>query len=236
MLNSSNQPTKNGKNVVSSVYELAFNLINKNYKDIDNKTKVKIINKIIEVLQNGSSYNSINSKIQTSIIGSEDVERYLESTRTSNCSNLINFNTFYYHNELRVVPSAPEVYFDLNTGDFVREPFEYFLEMKASYTIDDLIDYLGTKPSMSLLFNNRNRLVGGLNSLLAKYDVDKLLFAIDHTDMVYDRRLIKNIFEIEEYMSEAEDSYNMKLTESVINETNKIVPKKRKLFEEKSGM
>ena len=235
MLNSSNQPTKNGKNVVSSVYELAFNLINKNYKDIDNKTKVKIINKIIEVLQNGSSYNSINSKIQTSPIGSEDVERYLEGTRIG-CSNLINFNIFYYHNELRVVPAAPEVYFDLNTGDFVREPFEYFLEMKASYTIDDLIDYLGTKPSMSLLFNNRNRLVGGLNSLLAKYDVDKLLFAIDHTDMVYDRRLIKNIFEIEEYMSEAEDSYNMKLTESVINETNKIVPKKRKLFEEKSGM
>jgi hypothetical protein len=226
---------KNGRNAVSSVYELAFNLINKNYTQIDKQTKIKIINKIIEVLQNGSSYNSINSKIQTSPIGSEDVERYLESTRVG-CSNLINFNTFYYHNELRVVPSAPEVYFDLNTGDFVREPFEYFLEMKASYTIDDLINYLRTKPSMSLLFNNENRLVGGLNSLLGKYDIDKLLFAIDHIDMVYDRRFLKNIFEVEEYIKEAEDSYNMKLTESVVNGTNKIVPKKRELFKEKSGM
>ncbi len=221
---------------MSSVYELAFNLINKNYKEIDNKTKVKIINKIIEVLQNGSTYHSINSKIQTCPINSEDVERYLESTRISGSSNLINFNTFYYHNELRVVPPAPEVYFDLNTGDFIREPFEYFLEMKASYTIDDLINYLQTKPSMSLLFNNKSRLVGGLNSLLQKYNIDKILFAIDHTDMVYDRRFLKNIFEIEEYIKEAEDSYNIKMTESVVNGTNKIVPKKRKLFEEKSGM
>jgi hypothetical protein len=223
-------------NAVSSVYELAFNLINKNYTQIDNQTKVKIINKIIEVLQNGSTYNSINNKIQTCPINSEDVERYLESTRISGSSNLINFNTFYYHNELRVVPAAPEVYFDLNSGEFIREPFEYFLEMKASYTIDDLINYLQTKPSMSLLFNNKSRLVGGLNSLLSKYNIDKLLFAIDHADMVYDRRFLKNIFEIEEYMKEAEDSYNMKMTESVVNGTNKIVPKKRELFKEKSGM
>lgn len=231
-------PTSNGKNASSSIYELAFNLISKNYTTIDNETKIKIINKIKEVLQNGSTYNSINNKIQRDKIYNNDYNKFLDSTKQSGEINLIRQDIFYYHNELRVFPEAPEVYFDLNTGTYTREPFEYFLEMKASYTTDDLYDYLRSKLPMCYVIQNKNRLVGGLNSLIQKHGIEKVLFMIDTTDRIYsnNKRYAKNIFEIEEFYRDAEDNYNMKMSESVVNNTNKIVLKKRKLFEEKSEM
>lgn len=228
----------NSTNAASSIYELAFNLINKNYTEIDDSTKRNIIRKIREVLNNGATYNSINSKIQTSSILGGDYIGYLNSTKTSSCINLIDQREFYYHNELRVYPEPPEVEFDINTGECKRAPFEYFLEIKASYTIEDLYNYIQSKSSMRLILNNRNRLMGGLTSLLQKYKIEKILFMIDTTDFIYDcrNRLMKSIFEIEEYAHESLDSYNLKMSESIGNGTNKVILKKRKLFEEKSEM
>lgn len=229
---SSVPPITNGITAVNSVYDLAFNLIKNNYTEIDNNTKRNIINKIKEVLNNGSTYTTINNKIQTDKIINKDYDGYLENTRTSSYSNLITQDKLYYHNELRVYAEPPEVEFDLNTGEIKRQEFEYFLEMKASYTLEDLYNYLKTKNTMVYALDNKKRLMGGLISLVQRHGIEKILFAIDTTNTFYSgkSKMLKNIFEIEEYMPEAEINYNMKMSDSIVNNANKIILKKRKLF------
>ena len=68
--------------------------------------------------------------------------------------------------------------------------------------------------------------------MLCKYDIEVILFTIDTVDVLYipNQKKIKNIFEIEDYIQEGKVNLNMKVTESVYNNTNCIVPKKRVLF------
>lgn len=216
----------------NSVYELAFNFININYNKDDIIPKKEIINTIMGVVNNGTNYQDINYKIQNCPCNDKDYERFFKTINSSSSPNLIAVNRFYYHNELRVFPEPPTRELNINTGEIEKTEFEYFLEMKASYTMNDLVNYIYSKDSFSLLKNNENRLKGGLKSLLCKYDIEVILFTIDTVDVLYapNQRKIKNIFEIEDYIYEGNVNLNMKTTEAVYNNTNTIVPKKRILF------
>lgn len=216
----------------NSVYELAFNFININYNKNDIIPKKEIINIIVEVINNGANYQDINYKIQNCRCDNKDYERFFKTINSNSSPNLIITNRFYYHNDLRVYPEPPTRELDINTGEIKKADFEYYLEMKASYTIKDLVNYIYSKESFSLLKNNENRLIGGLKSLLCKYDIEILLFTIDTVDVLYapNQKKIKNIFEIEDYIQEGKTNYNMKITEAVVNGTNCLVLKKRELF------
>lgn len=226
-------PTKTSVNIATnSVYELAFNFININYNKDDVIPKKEIINTIMGVVNNGANYQDINYKIQNYPCNDKDYERFFKTINSSSSPNLIAANRFYYHNELRVFPEPPTRELNIDTGEIEKTEFEYFLEMKASYTMNDLVKYIYSKDSFSLLKNNENRLKGGLKSLLCKYDIEVILFTIDTVDVLYipNQKKIKNIFEIEDYIQEGKVNLNMKVTESVYNNTNCIVPKKRVLF------
>lgn len=226
-------PTINSKKHVNSlsVFDLAFDFINRNYTSIDDATKVYIIKEIREVLIHGVTYKDINTKIQICPCVDQDYKKYFRSIKATS-TNLIDPQLFYYHNQLRVFPDAPVRTLNPNTGIIDKKEFEYFLEIKASYTVDDLIEYLGSKQSLANVASNRSKLIGGLKFLLTKYDADFLLFLIDSLCISYDnqKRKAKNIFEIEDFIEEAKFNHNMKLSESAINGTNKITPRKRKLF------
>jgi hypothetical protein len=210
---------------------LAFDFINKNYTSIDDKTKVEIIKEIREVLRNGVTYQDINSKIQTCPCDNKNFKGYFKSIKSS-CVNLIDPQNFYYHNELRVFPEAPRRTLNPNTGVIEKTEFEYFLEIKASYTMDDLINYIGSKNPFTNIVSNKTKLTGSLKFLLNKYDMDFLLYLIDALCVSYDnqKRKAKNIFEIEDFIEEAKFNYNLKFSESALNGTNKVTPRKRKLF------
>lgn len=214
------------------MYELAFNFININYKVNDSIPKKEIISTIMGVVNNGTNYQDINNKIQNCPCSNKDYEGFFKNINSSSNPNIIAVNKFYYHNELRVYPEPPTRTLNINTGEIEKTEFEYFLEMKASYTIKDLVDYIYSKNSFSLLKNNENRLIGGLKSLLCKYDIEVILFTIDTVDVLYtpNQKSIKNIFEIEDYIKEGTTNYNMKITESVVNGTNRISLKTRELF------
>ena len=210
---------------------MAFDFINRNYTSIDDATKVYIIREIREVLIHGATYQDLNNKIQNIPCNDKDYKKYFKSIKTS-CVNLIDPQKFYYHNQLRVFPDAPTRTLNPNTGVIEKNEFEYFLEIKASYTIDDLINYLSTKTTFSNIISNKTKLIGGLKFLLNKHDIDFLLFLIDALCVIYDnqKRKSKNIFEIEDFIEDAKNNYNMKISESAINGTNKVTPRKRTLF------
>lgn len=216
----------------NSAYELAFIFINKNYTENDDIPKADILNSILEMLSKGCTYQEIINKIHTCHCKDGNYKSFFNTIRPTTV-NLINQNRFYYHNELRVYPPAPTRKIDYNTGQIVSSKFEYFLEMKASYTINDLMEYIKTKSTTKNLFNNPKRLLGGLNSMLSKYDIELLLFLIDTSDIIYfnKNKFFKNIFEMDDFIEEAKVNYNMKVTEAVYNDSDKIVPRKRILFE-----
>ena len=220
---------------VKSYYELAFNFINKNYSKDDNIPKADIINTIKEVLNNGATYQVIDYKIQNCHCSDKDYKRFFKTISSAGGANIIDIDRFYYHNELRVFPEPPTVHFDINTGEMKKVDFEYFLEMKASYTLNELLEYITSKYTFSLFKINMSRALGGLKTLLCKYDLEHIMFTVDTVDTIYsskNNKRVKNIFEIEDYMEEGKTNLNMKITESVVNNTNTIVFKKRKLFEE----
>ena len=66
--------------------------------------------------------------------------------------NLVEDGVFYYHNELRITSLPPVVHYDIDSGELIRKVQPYFLEMVASYDIENLINYYKT-PHYILIYN-----------------------------------------------------------------------------------
>lgn len=219
-----------------SAYDLAYGYIKTNGFDVTSAIKKSIINCITEVLNNGAISNDIISKIKGSKNNNQEHDKYFKSIKST--GNLLKHSLIgdksdivYYHNELRVIPDAPLVYFDIDSGEMKKAKQDYFLEMRASYTLDDLFAYAKKKESLIKCTANENRTKGSLKYLLGKYDVDFLLFIIDTANEIYNSKLrsFRNILDIEEYESEAKENYERRITECAISGTDKIVYKKREL-------
>lgn len=217
-----------------SIYDLAFSYINKNYTEISNNDKINIINKISEVLNNGSTSNDISNRIKKSSGCDREYNKFFDSIKSN--GNLLKPNKFYYHNELRIVPGAPLREWNINTGQIENVTQEYYLEMKASYTIDDIINYIKRKEFLSRTLVDINRAKGSINFLLKRYDVDYLLFMIDTVNDIYSgkQKFARSLVEMAEFDDEAKYNYEQRITESKINGDDKITPKKRILFENHS--
>lgn len=212
-----------------SVYDLAYNYIKINNLTLDKQEKREIINTIMEVLDNGANSNDINKHITKLKNNSLEHKKYFKCIETS--GNLLNSKRFYYHNELRVVQEQPIKFFDINTGIITSKKQDYFLEMKASYTIDDLFDYISKKEYLFKSMYDKAKAMGALKFLLKKYDIDFLLFLVDTANCFFNANMqyLKNILDITNYEEEALKNYQMKTTENYISGTNHIVFKKRML-------
>lgn len=219
-----------------STYDLAYGYIKANDFNITSAIKKNIINCIMEVLNNGATSEDIIIKIKKHKNNNQEHSKYFKSIKPN--GNLLKHSFIgdkeekvYYHNELRVIPSAPLVHFDIDSGDMKKQHQEYFLEMRASYTLDNLLEYVKKKESLVKCISNYNRTKGCFKYLLEKYDIDFLLFIIDTANEIYNSNLrsFRNVLDITEYEDEARENYERRITECAISETNKIVYKKREL-------
>lgn len=217
---------------MNSVYDIAFDYIRLNNLNIDSSEKRDIINSISEVLRNGANSEDIYRKINKVKNTGQKHSDYFKGIK-SNGSNLLKMTPkkIYYHNELRIIPKAPSFYFDLDSGEIKKEQSDYFLEMRASYTIDDLFNYVSKKQYFSKVVSNKSRVLGSLKYLIGKYDIDFLLFIIDTANEIYSTKLnyIRNILDITDYELEAKKNYERRVTECAISGTDKVVYKKRVL-------
>ena len=96
--------------------------------------------------------------------------------------SIIDTETLYRHHELQI-HSKPGG-FDPATCTVIKRP--YYLEMKARYTMDNLLNYYYTKLIIPPMFRDEKRDVGAMNHLINNFkspminSVDFILFVIDY--------------------------------------------------------
>lgn len=123
-------------------------------------------------------------------------------------NNLLNPDSFYYHNILREVPPPPTLKKDPESGKMVRVEFEFYLEMKKRFTMQELLDYWYKK--MKIVPNEHmiKQDEGKFKYMLGNYTIDELLFMIDVAVVQRKEnqlRPLRNAFELEKYLEEARD-------------------------------
>lgn len=144
--------------------------------------------------------------------------------------NLLKSRRFYYHNALRLTSAPPKREIDYDTGEIVCINEPYFLEMKASFTQDDLVDYYirSVKPQMKPGIKNRYK--GVFSYLLGSYNVEEILFMIDvlvNNVLSNEARKPNTPFDIEKYYDDATMMRDNKKTETMYSGGKKVVRKNR---------
>lgn len=91
-------------------------------------------------------------------------------------TNLLKSSNVYYHKNLLIKNKIGIVKHDINTGELTNEPTTFFLEPRASYTLNEFVDYFYEVTNIDKLQNDRKRVSNFFLALLKKYDIDMLLF------------------------------------------------------------
>lgn len=90
--------------------------------------------------------------------------------------NLLNSNKVYYHKNLLIKSKIGIVNYNIDTGELTNEKTEFFLEPRASYTLNDFINYFFDKTNINEEQNSKQRVTNFFIMLLKSYDIDTLLF------------------------------------------------------------
>lgn len=143
--------------------------------------------------------------------------------------NLINTGTFYYHNDLRITSPPPKRMIDYDSGEITTISDPYFLEMKASYTMEDLILYY-VRQVGNIHRPDHQRFEGSFNWLMKFYTVQQILFMIDvmvNTCQCEDLSPPESPLDIQRFYRDARIIYTEKKTETLIAGGKAIVRKNR---------
>ena len=221
-----------------SLFDLAFHYIERFYdEEPSTEEKRQIIEEFEDLFFYGWSMGDINKVIKRFIERnpgqkpssvSESFEREYRGE-----DNLLTPGKYYYHNQLRLTPGPPVMHLDINLGEITTIEEPYFLEMRASYTINDLVDYYIKQFDVKAGPDERKRLVGTFKYLLKTVDVEKLLFMVDVAiNTVYSEDMDRNgfnPFKLIDFRTNAEKQLGEKRTEHMLDGGEKIVPRKRVL-------
>ena len=158
------------------------------------------------------------------------LDQYLKQL-TRHRKNLVKDGVFYYHNELRITSPPPTVSYDINSGELIRKVQPYFLEMVASYDVENLMAFFKSK---SHLYDNQtmsdSRLKGALDWLVNQYDLESVLFMIDAAEQAIageTAKPLKNPSNLHEFFREGKKTKELKETECKQGGGATIEPKQR---------
>lgn len=144
-------------------------------------------------------------------------------------NNLLDHDVFYYHQELREIPKPSKIVLNKETLEYEREESAFFLEMKAVYTLDDLLKYWYKQICHTATQHDIRRDTGRAEYLLKNYDIDEILFMIDLTKEGYMNRKAKlnNLFKIEDFADKVESTIMSKKSIHMIHGINKVRTRKQ---------
>lgn len=218
-----------------SIFDLSFAFIERFHSHEPSKEeKVQIIRDFEELLMYGWTIEEIQKVLRSFMTKHPNVRPdipKLFSKVSSRRANLLTQGIFYYHNQLRITPGPPKRDLDYNTGKIVKIDEEHYLEMRASYTIEDLADYYIYQLNLTPSVQERTRLIGAIRYLLKQYPIDLLLFMIDQATNYLQygdkSRRDYNPLNLSDYRGQAEGAMNEKVTETKLSGDDRIVPRKR---------
>lgn len=144
--------------------------------------------------------------------------------------NLLKPDEYYWHPQLRCTPGAPKRAIDYDTGMITKIEEPHFLEMRASYTLDDLYWYYIAQHSEPETQGEVNKWKGALRYLLSQYSIDTILFMIDASAnfiRAEDYQPFSSPLDMADYVREAQRMMGEKITEERMAGDEGIVPKRR---------
>lgn len=220
-----------------SIFDLAFYYIERFCtEEPDDDTKRKIIKDFGVLLTNGWTVGDVTKhirKFKEKNPGLVPDIPLLFSKLSKSEENLLVPNQYYYHNQLRITPGPPKRILDYNTGEIKSMDEEYFLEIRASYTVDDLTDYFLEQFNMPDRWEERRRIIGSFKYLLKTHDIDLILFMIDAaSNYSYSEDMDMasfNPIKLGDWKTIAQNHLNEKITENNYSGDDRIVPRKRVL-------
>ena len=151
------------------------------------------------------------------------------SSRTCSCENILKTG-IYYHKRLRVTPKPHTVNIDYNEGTMVSQGQEYFVEMIASFSMNDLKQYLFKNAKINTTVYHDKRINGLLADYVKRYGIEQTLFMIDRAiedsyDNEYSNEL--QLDKLVNYYDKARTCYNTAVNNCNSNGGNVICPRKR---------
>jgi hypothetical protein len=183
----------------------------------DNTYKTLVMNSFEQLLAGGSTTEMMSERMnQYRIDHKSPMEAYTmediltfysvsatKSQRKIDPDNLLEYGRFYYHPALQIAPPPPVIEVNLDgtfTASYEQDP-TFYLEVKESFTIDDLIDHFYRRCE---IVKQRSRQVekGAFKHILKSYELDVILYAIDEAIACDD--VPRTAFDLEDYFLQAE--------------------------------
>ena len=221
---------------MASIYDLVYTYIDLFFQDdrLTKDQKKTIHRDMKRLLRNGWCSSELYAAFKTahrkkSTPKTLHVAKVLSGKRPV-MRNLLDPTLFYYHSELRMTSAPPKREIDYDSGVITTINEPYFLEMKASYTVEDLIKYYAKQTRLNLMEHEINRFKGSFIWLLKTYNLEEVLFMIDATVnmcMAEDLPMPDSPLDIQRYLKDGRLARNEKVTETVHAGGNKIVRKRR---------
>lgn len=218
-----------------SLYDIAFSYIEKFYQ-IEPVAKVKseIIFRFEFILDSGWTSEEVMNRLNkcNPKNGVPNLVELFSGGFDDANKNLMKSKKFYFHNLLRICPPPPTQVWDINTGDIQTISEDFYLEMRASITASQITDYYIEQMKLNPKQVNRNRYIGSMNYMVDKYGLDLVLFMIDVAANYIssdDLQAPNSPVGVTEYMTQAQDMLNQKLSETKAAGDDKIVYRKRVL-------
>ena len=222
-----------------SIFDLTYGYLKMFHqnKDISQEFKVATVVQLAQLLDGGWSSEELGAELRRYYKATEgkqglDLTAHFRG-RSPQRKNLLRTGKFYYHNELRVTTPPPVVDFDYNTGEIKRIVQDYYLEMRASYTLEDLTNYFLSKQGLchkeAVTFS---RVKGAIKWLLDQFEVDLVLFMIDISNdiiMTNNYNKLRVPSDVKEYYADAVQLFQKKVTENRVSGGDQIVPRRRLL-------
>jgi len=151
--------------------------------------------------------------------------------REKRSNNLLRCNTYYFHNILRNIPKPPVSEVDYEAGTITKTSEPYYLEMRASFSLDDLYDYYLSHESLyDKTGLNPKKIRGGLEWLVRQYGLELVLYMINiAADALIsnDQPPLDSVMDIQDYLRFAKEALQSRITDVKMTGDDKIVPKKR---------
>lgn len=222
-----------------SIHDIAFyfveTIINKNLSTINATTLYENTVKALTYLLNNNMTSEqllkeiphINKQIDA---GTDIKSLFKRADQTK--ENLLVQGHFYYHNLVRSLPKPPQTSWDINTGEIVTTNEPYFLEMRASITLEQVVDYYCSRFNIKLDATATNRYKGSFRYMIQKLGIDLVLFMIDTaSDIIMSEDMPKptSPVGIGEYEATARQCYFAKVSENIASGDDQIVFKSRVL-------
>ena len=146
-------------------------------KDMTEEQYSKLISSLNMLLDNGCTSSDISREILNSFY--EDRPFRWKTMSTVNSGNLLKSNTRYYHRKLLIMNGPSIVDHDVNMGTFVSQQEDFFVEPRASYTMQELLGFFYEKTECNIEIYNTKRMAGFLRKIIENFGIDVTLFFID---------------------------------------------------------